>query len=109
MANNSNNKNQPKRKVVRINLSSILYLVLLVVIGTSLFRNTGSPAQKLEWAQVKEMMQDGDIKEIHFIRNDFKGNITIRPDSLAKYAEYYPKGILPKKSLPDKYLDKARE
>lgn len=98
MANNSNNKNQPKRKVVRINISSILYLVLLIVIGTSLFRNTGSPAQKLEWAQVKEMIQDGDIKEIHFIRNDFKGNITIRPDSLAKYAEYYPKGVLPKKS-----------
>lgn len=98
MANNSNNKNQPKRKVVRINISSILYLVLLIIIGSSLFRNTGSPAQKLEWDQVKEMMQDGDIKEIHFIRNEFKGNITVRPDSLSKFAEYYPKGILPKKS-----------
>jgi len=108
MANNSNNKKQPKRKVIRINITSILYIVLLVIIGSSLFKNSSTPPQKVEWAQVQEMIQNGDVKEIHFIRNDFKGNITIKPESLSKYTDLYPKGILPKKSPHLFFLTSSR-
>lgn len=31
------------------------------------------------------MIQAGDVKDIVYVRNDFKGDITIRPDRLAKY------------------------
>ncbi len=44
------------------------------------------------------MMRDGDVKEIHFIRNDYKGNITVKPDSLAKYAQLFTSGKVPSKS-----------
>ena len=36
----------------------------------------------------KELLK-GDIKEIDFVRNDFKGNITVRPDRLNKYADKF--------------------
>ena len=44
------------------------------------------------------MMRDGDISEIHFIRNDYKGNITVRPDRLGKYADLFPQGQVPSRS-----------
>ncbi|MEE3430961.1 MAG: ATP-dependent zinc metalloprotease FtsH, partial [Candidatus Cryptobacteroides sp.] len=53
--------------------------------------------QKIEWAEVKEMFLGGDIKEIKFIRNDYKGNITIKPDRLSKYSEKFG-GKLPASS-----------
>ncbi len=39
----------------------------------------------MEWADVKPIIQAGDVKDIVYVRNDFKGDITIRPDRLAKY------------------------
>ena len=50
-----------------------------------LFSNPGANPQKVEWEDVKTMIQAGDVKDIVYVRNDFKGDITIRPDRLAKY------------------------
>ncbi len=92
----NNNKRGPK--VIRINLSTILYIILLAVIGWMLLGNSSAPAAKIEWAQVQEMILEGDVKDIHFVRNDFKGNISVRPDKLEKYSSLFIDGKLPKKS-----------
>ena len=97
MPNDNNNDNGKKRRVVKINLSW-LYIILLVGIGWMLLGNRSPQPQKIEWAQVKQMMRDGDISEIHFIRNDYKGNITVRPDRLGKYADLFPQGQVPSRS-----------
>ena len=55
MAQNPNDK-KPKTRIIRINLSSILYLVLLGVIAWMLFKNTDVPPAKVEWAQVQDMV-----------------------------------------------------
>ena len=54
-----------------------------------LFSNSGPNPQKTEWADVKEMIEAGDVKDIVFVRNDYKGEITIRPDRLSKYSERF--------------------
>ncbi|MBO7574683.1 MAG: AAA family ATPase, partial [Bacteroidales bacterium] len=63
-----------------------------------LFSQSGPAPQKIEWAQVRQMMLDGDVKEIHFTRNDFKGTVTIQPDKLGKYAGMYVNGKVPTRS-----------
>ena len=83
---------------MRINLSWVLYLLLLAAIGWMLFSNSGVPPQKIEWAQVQQMMRDGDVREIHFVRNDYKGNVSIKPESMSKYADLFVSGKVPSKS-----------
>ena len=86
-----------KKKVIRFNLSWI-YLILILGIGYLLMTNGGPGPQKIEWAGVKQMILDGDVKEIHFVRNDYKGSVTIKPESLGKYSELFPGGQVPPKS-----------
>lgn len=66
-----------------------MYIILILGIGWLLFNNSGANPQKVEWAEVREMFEKGDIKEISYVRNDYKGNITIRPDRLAKYSDKF--------------------
>lgn len=90
MANNTNNNKDPKNKIIRINIGlSWLYIPLLVGLLYLAFFSGGSNPQKAEWSDVKEMMASGDVKDILFIRNDFKGEVTIKPDKLAKYSERF--------------------
>ncbi len=92
MPNNANmpNGNDPRRKVIRVRFNfSWLYIILILGIGWLLFNNSGANPQKIEWAEVQEMFLKGDIKEIDFVRNDFKGNIIVRPDRLNKYADKF--------------------
>ncbi len=91
------NTNDNKRRTIRINLSWI-YILLLMGIGWMLFNNRSVQPAKVEWAQVKQMVKDEDVKEIKFIRNEYKGAITMLPDKLGKYADLYPQGQLPTKS-----------
>ncbi len=98
MAQNPNNRKPQKVRIVRINLSWVLYLLLLAAIGWMLFSNSGVPPQKIEWAQVQQMMRDGDVREIHFVRNDYKGNVSIKPESMSKYADLFVSGKVPSKS-----------
>ncbi|MBQ0127903.1 MAG: ATP-dependent zinc metalloprotease FtsH [Bacteroidales bacterium] len=93
MAKNQNRKPQ-KIKVVRINFSWI-YLLLIAGIIFMLFSSRGVPAQKIEWAQLEEMIKAGDIKEVQFVRNDFKGDVTVRPDRMSKYSALFPGGKVP--------------
>lgn len=85
MANKKNNS-QSRKKIIRINIGlSWLYILLIAGIIWMLFSNPGANPQKVEWEDVKTMIQAGDVKDIVYVRNDFKGDITIRPDRLAKY------------------------
>ncbi|MGN1210204.1 MAG: ATP-dependent zinc metalloprotease FtsH, partial [Candidatus Cryptobacteroides sp.] len=76
---------------------SWLYLLLVIGIIWMFFNQGGANPQKVEWDEVQEMAHNGDIKEIVFVRNDFEGRITIRPDRLEKYASKFG-GNVPKKS-----------
>lgn len=85
-----NNNNDPKRKVIRVRFNfSWIYLLLVLGIGWLLMNNSSANPQKVEWAEVQEMFLEGDIKEITYVRNNFKGDITIRPDRLAKYSDKF--------------------
>jgi len=97
MASKQPKKGKQKLKIVRINISW-LYILLLVGIGFLLFggKDSANP-QKVEWGQVQQIFADGDIKEIHYVRNDAKGNITLKPESLSKYANLFGENV-PKKS-----------
>ena len=97
MAQKPNNKDPRKPKIVRINLSW-LYILLLVAIGYMLFAQSGPAPQKIEWPQVKQMILDGDVKEVQFVRNDFSGTVTMQPDKLGKYAGMFANGKVPTRS-----------
>ena len=96
---NQNRKNGNKRKVkvIRVNLTWLYIPLIFLVIWLLFNQNGGANPQKVEWAEVQTMFADGDIKEIRFIRNDFKGTITIRPDKLEKYKDKFG-GNVPAKS-----------
>ena len=94
--------------MIRINLSTILYIILLAVIGWMLLGNSSAPAAKIEWAQVQEMILDGDVKDIHFVRNDFKGNLSVKPDRMEKYSSLFIDGKLPKKSPQFYFLTSSK-
>ena len=107
MPQKPNNTDPRKPKIIRINLSW-LYIILLLAIGYMLFSQSGPAPQKIEWAQVRQMMLDGDIKEIHFVRNDFKGSITVQPDKLGKYANLFANGKVPTRSPHFFFLTSTR-
>ena len=88
---------------------SWLYLLLILGIGWLLFNNqqTSDP-QKIEWQQVKTMAQSGDIEEIVFVRNDIRGEVKVRPERLAKYAEEFPGGIVPRRAPHFYFLVSAK-
>ena len=102
----SKNNNNKGPKVVRLNLSW-LYILLVGGIFFLLFSDRGKAnPQKIEWADVKEMVLSGDVKEIHFIRNDYKGTVTIRPECLEKYKSRFG-GVVPPKSPHFNFLVSA--
>ena len=103
MAQKPKNKKPNGVRIVRINLSSIIYLLLLIFIGWMLFKNSDVPAKKVEWSQVQQMVLDGDVKDIHYIRNEYKGEISVKPESLSKYSEFFPEEKFPKSS-PQMYF-----
>ncbi len=97
MAQKQKKSPDKKPRIIRINLSWF-YILLLFGIGFLLFRNSGGQPQKVEWAQVQEIFRAGDIKDIHFVRNDFKGTITLKADRLDKYADLFAGKQIPKSS-----------
>ena len=98
--NPNSNPGQGKdpRKTVNIRFNfSWIYLILLFAIVWMFFNQGGANPQKIEWEDVKEQIKAGDVKQITFIRNDFEGRVTIRPDRLEKYADSFG-GNIPSKS-----------
>ena len=97
MAEGNNNPHGNKPVRIRFNISWI-YILLLFGIGYMFFNQGGSAnPQKEEWAEVKQQWLDGDIKEITFIRNEYEGRVTMKPDRIEKYADKFG-GKVPKKS-----------
>ena len=94
------NNNSPKnKKPIKISFGiSWIYFILLIGIGYMFFnQGGGANPQKEEWADVKQQWLDGDIKEVTFIRNEYEGRVTIKPDKIEKYADKFG-GVVPKKS-----------
>ena len=97
MAENKNNAprgNKPVR--IKFNISWI-YFILLIAIGWMFFNQGGSNPQKEEWADVKKQWLAGDIKEVVFIRNEYEGRVTMRPERIENYADKFG-GKVPEKS-----------
>ena len=91
------NKRQNKKTFkFRFNISWI-YILLLIGIGWMFFNQGGANPQKEEWADVKQQWLAGDIKEVVFIRNEYEGRVTIKPDCLSKYEDKFG-GNFPEKS-----------
>ena len=104
-------KKDPKGgKTFRVSFNfSWLYILLILVIGWLLFSNQqSSEPQKIEWQQVQTMAQSGDIEEIVFVRNDLQGEVKVRPERLAKYADQFPGGAVPRRSPHFYFLVSAR-
>ena len=97
MPNNPNSQ-QPRGKMPKMNFGfTWFYFLLILGIGFMLFGQRGSNPQKIEWAEVETMIEAGDVKEIHFVRNDYQGKVTIRPERLSKYADKFG-GQVPSRS-----------
>lgn len=97
MAENNNAPHGKKPVRIRFNISWI-YILLLFGIGYMFFNQGGSAnPQKEEWAEVKQQWLDGDIKEVVFIRNEYEGRVTMKPDKVERYADKFG-GKVPKKS-----------
>lgn len=97
MQNNGRNGDRD-RKPVKVSFNmSWLYILLIFGIIWMFFNQGGANPQKIEWEDVKEMVSAGDVKEITFVRNDFEGKVTIRPDRIEKYADRFG-GTVPAKS-----------
>lgn len=89
--------NNPKTKIVRFNISWLYILLTGVVIWLLMNPAGQANTQKIEWDEVKAAINAGDVQKIEFVRNDYQGSVTIRPDRLGKYSSYFG-GKVPKKS-----------
>ena len=76
---------------------SWIYILLFIGIGWAFFNQDGANPQKEEWDDVRKQWLAGDIKEVTFVRNEYEGMVTIRPDRLSKYEDKFG-GKVPKKS-----------
>ncbi|MGN1220791.1 MAG: ATP-dependent zinc metalloprotease FtsH [Candidatus Cryptobacteroides sp.] len=90
--------NNKKRKPIKVSVGiSWIYIILLIGIVWMFFNQSGGNPQKEEWADVQAQWLAGDIKEITFIRNEYEGHVTIKPERIEKYADKFG-GMIPKKS-----------
>ena len=95
----ADNKKTPHgKKPVKVNIGiSWLYILLFIGIGWMFFNQNGANPQKEEWDEVKKQWLAGDIKEVVFVRNEFEGHITMKPDRIEKYSDRFG-GNIPSKS-----------
>ena len=93
------NNNAPRgQKPMRFKFNiSWIYFILLIAIGWMFFKQGGSNPQKEEWADVQKQWLAGDIKEVVFIRNEYEGRVTMRPERIENYADKFG-GKVPEKS-----------
>ena len=91
---NNNNRNP---KIIKINFSWLYLILTLGVVWLMFNPVSGGSPQKVEWDDVREMAGKGDIKEIVFVRNDYLGKVTLRPDRVGAYESKF-EGGLPRKS-----------
>ena len=88
-----------KPKIIKVRLNAAwIYLLLFAGLILFAYRGNGPSPEKVEWADVKEMVLSGDVKELHFVRNDYKGTVTIKPEALSKYVNRFKGDKVPGKS-----------
>ena len=92
-----NNAPRGKKPTKPFSFLSWFYIALLILIGYMFFNQSGSNPQKEEWDEVKAQWLAGDIKEVVFVRNEFEGHVTVKPDRLGQFEDKFG-GVLPKKS-----------
>lgn len=86
----ANRKKSSGNRIFRINIGfSWFYLILIIGIIYMLVRNSAGSPQEVQWADVVTMINDGDVKQINFVRNDYSGNVTIRPEKMSKYLDKF--------------------
>ena len=82
---------------------SWFYFILILGIFYLLFSNRGVPSIEVQWAEVKQMLADGDVKQVNFVRNDFTGTVSLRPDRINKYLGKY-NGQFPDRSPQFRFM-----
>lgn len=90
----SRNKKTAKKPFANF---SWFYLILILGIFYLLFSNRGYNIREVQWPEVKQMLQEGDVKQVNFVRNDFTGTVTLRQDSFMKYMDKFG-GVAPDRS-----------
>ncbi len=95
MGNNSSDGNRKKPQGgapnfprMRFNFTWI-YILITVAVLAMFYTSRGANPQKKEWADVKEYALSGDIDKIVYIRNEYKGEVQIKADSLEKYSSLF--------------------
>ena len=86
----ANTPNNGKKVTFRI---SWFYVILIGMLIWMFFGSAEAGPQKIEWAEVKEMWGTGDVKEVTFVRNEFEGEVTIKPDRIEKYLDKFKAGM----------------
>lgn len=76
---------------------SWFYMLLIIGIMYLLFSNRGHQIRRIEWPEVKEMLAAGDVRQVNFVRNDFTGTVSLRPESVNKYLDKLG-GVYPDRS-----------
>ena len=89
-----NKQNKPIK--IKFNVRWI-YFLLLIGIGYMFFTGNTTPPQKEEWADVKKQWLKGDIQEVVFIRNEYEGRVTMKPDRIGLYEDKF-NGKIPERS-----------
>ena len=90
MAENKNNRPHGPQKPVKVSFGiSWIYIILLIGIGYMFFTQKGANPQKEEWADVQKQWLAGDIKEVVFVRNEFEGHVTMKPDKIGQYSDKF--------------------
>lgn len=82
---------------------SWFYFILILGIFYLLFSNRGVPSIEVQWAEVKQMLAEGDVKQVNFVRNDFTGTVSLRPDRINKYLGKY-NGQFPDRSPQFRFM-----
>lgn len=77
--------NRPK---FRFNFAWV-YVILTAAVFLMFFNSRGANPQKQEWSQVRTSILAGDVEKILYIRNEYKGEVAIKKDSLHKYSEMF--------------------
>ena len=94
------NNNSRKPKVIRVNFrGSWFYILLIGLIVWMVWRNSSASTPKeIEWKKVEQIASEGDIQSITYVRNEFRGEIALRPESVAQYKDEFDGGRVPRQS-----------
>ena len=91
-------KNNKDPRIIRVNLrGSWFYILLVGLIFWMIYRNASSAEPKeLEWRKVEEIAANGHIDKINYVRNEYRGEVSLRPEYVGEYVSEFPGGKVPR-------------